>query len=84
MAVVSHYTIISKIGAGGMGEVYQDEDCRARFKRKAIVFEAAPEQDRCYLTERTGTHPYHFVNCQDHYTTDQDHPHLCRETKVAV
>jgi len=54
--MVSHYRIIQKIGAGGMGEVYlaedtklkrqvalkflsphlwQDEDCRARFKREA-------------------------------------------------
>src|SRR5258705_13869657 len=45
---LAHYTIISKIGAGGMGEVYLAEDSRLQRKvaLKILPSEMAANQDR--------------------------------------
>src|SRR5258708_33176075 len=51
---LSHYRIVSKIGAGGMGEVYLAEDkrLRRRVALKVLPEQVAAEGDRLLRFER--------------------------------
>ncbi len=65
---LSHYKIISKLGQGGMGEVYLAED--SRLKRK-VALKILPQHlsDRAELRER--------FEREARAVSSLNHPHIC-------
>jgi serine/threonine protein kinase len=63
-ARLTHYEIVSKLGAGGMGEVYLAEDMRLR--RKVAIKVLAPELTRDERGLRRFEHEAHAASALNH------------------
>ncbi|MBI3862442.1 MAG: protein kinase, partial [Planctomycetia bacterium] len=83
---VGHYRITSKLGSGGMGEVFLAED--TRLERKAAIkvlpgeMAADPERRQRFLTEAKAAsalnHP-HVCIVYDVGETDDSRPYIAME-----